>query len=434
MNYYQNGYQNDPRFAGGSARRTALLRTKIAAAQSRAKTVGIIYLLASIALAALAFLPMLTLNGTAEGNLWVLTFWKPFLYFKDFKSIDGAKISELVVALLYTLILLSVVINVLRSFKKLGWLFKKKPSRLNGYNRNVFAMEDLGKLFSGSFHIIIAFGVLIYLLTKGNGATVSMNPPYAIVAGALALVVHFVCGIAGGSIHLYVVENGMIEEEKRRGFLIVPFVRNLIQFAAVGGICWFMLKTNAIAELASVVVNLDFDAITKDIMAFVPKAAVLLVYLCWLVLLKHATGITEYDRDGRYASGAYNFRIFAFLTLLFAGAAFGIGHFVQKKTVYEYLYVALIALGAFVVEIIFRKYPDNRQEDSEDIEADEFMDTANAMVPAPAPYGMPQGYAYPPMTQAPYGYPQAPQSPYGYPQGDYGYHQNYSDPYGETEY
>lgn len=420
--YYQNGgYQGFPQpDAYGTARRTALLRHKIVKAQAKAKLVGILYLLASIAIAALACLPMLTLDGTAEGNLWVLTFWKPFLQIKSISTFTPQQWISLVVSVFYALILLTVAINLLRSFGKLKWLFKRRPSRLNGYNRNVFAMEDMGKLFSSSFYVLLAFTFLIYLLTKSSGTKLVIAPPYAIVAAGLGIVIHFLCGAVGGSIHLYVVENGMIEEERRKGSVLVPVIRNLIQLGVVGAIAWFMLQTNAIATLLHILVSRNFAAITQNPVASIYPVAHLLVFLCWLVLLKHATGIAEYDRDGAYAAGALVFRSFAFITVLVAGGAVAVQFYLTQQFVRDCLFIALIALLAFVIELILRKYPSDKVEDFEDIEVEDFIDSANAMVPQR--YGYPQA-GYPAQPFPPYGAPQTgyPQAGYGAPEYDFYY-------------
>ena len=404
--YYPQSYQSVPQTqANGLARRTALLRHKIAKAQAKAKFIGMIYFFAAFAIAALAFLPMLTLDGTGAGALWVVTFWKPFLSLKNFSALTPENYVQLAIAALYALILITVTVNALRCCGKLKWLFKRKPSRLNGYNRNVFAMEDLGKLFSWSFYVLLTVTFFIYLLTKGAGAKIVLAPPYALIAAAVGAFVHFFGGLAGGSIHLYVVYNGMIEEEKRIGTVLIPFIRNLLQFAVVGVIGWFIVQTNAIETLLYVALTRNFATVLQNPLAFAYPIAYLLIFVCWLVLVKHATGIAEYDRDGAYSPRRAVFRVFTFFILLFAAAAVAAQFYVTKQFTRDCLTIDGVALISFIIECILRKYPCEKEEDVEDVAFDNFMDVANVM-------GMPQ-YAYP---STGYGYPQA---GYGYPQSNF---------------
>ena len=104
---------------------------------------GILYLIATVFLAAMAFLPLV--YGTSVGSMWVKNFWKPFLELKNIKTSETAVILNAFVALVYALLLLTVVINVLKSLSKLGRLFKKRASRLNGFNRTVIAMEEIDR-------------------------------------------------------------------------------------------------------------------------------------------------------------------------------------------------------------------------------------------------------------------------------------------------
>ena len=389
MNFYpQNGYQPDPEI---EARKKALLRERIAYAHSRAKTIGVLYLLATIALAALTFLPMLSVGGSFNGNLWVANFWKPFTYLKNFKGMisDKAKFTEFIITVCYLLILLTSVINVVRSFAKLNWLFKKKPSRFNGYNRNVYAMEDLGKIFSGTFYVLFVFTLLIYLVKDGQAKIVTA-PPYAYIALGLWVVVHFVLGLCGGVIPLYGNDRGKLYEEKRRGSLLVPVIRNVLQIGVVGAIGFFMLKTGAFSEIFNEVIVLNFKGMLTNWGTYLSSMLMIAAFLCWLVLLKHATSTTEFDRDGCKAIGMLNFRIFSLLIALLAVGAFAVDFYFYKAYFLNFAYIAGISLVWFIVEVCLRKYPDN-PDNSEEIEVDLLMDRIDAQMTPPV---QPQYYQY----------------------------------------
>ena len=386
--YYQNGYQPDPEI---EARKKALLRERILHAHTKAKTIGILYLLATIALAALTFLPMLAVGGSFNGKLWVVNFWKPFSFLKNFKGMisDKAKFTEFIITVFYLIILLTSVINVVRSFGKLGWLFKKRPSRFNGYNRNVYAMEDLGKIFSGTFYVLFVFTALIYLI-KGGDTKLFAAPPYAYISLGLWVVVHFVLGLFGSTIPLYGNERGKLYEEKRRGSLLVPIIRNVLQIAVVGVLGFFILKTGAIPKIANEMLVLNFKGLIVNWGTWLSAMLIVVAFLCWLILLKHATSTTEFDHEGCRAIGMANFRVFSLLITLLAIGAFIVDYYFFKTYVWNFAYIAGISLVWFIVEVCLRKYPDN-PDNSEEIEVDLLMDRIDAQMTPPAP---PQYYQY----------------------------------------
>ena len=134
----------------------AYLKTRIARNRGRAQFVGIVYLLSIIVLAAAACLPLFDLGKQTSAPVGVFAFWKEFMP-ANLKAIKSwSDLLPIVNAGIYALMLLIVVINVFRALGKLGWLFKKKASKTYGFNRNVYAMEDLGDIFSGSFAVILS--------------------------------------------------------------------------------------------------------------------------------------------------------------------------------------------------------------------------------------------------------------------------------------
>ena len=384
--YYYSPNEQQPD-AAVEARKKALLRERIAHAHSKAKTVGMFYLLATIALAALAFLPMISVNGGAfNGNLWVANFWKPFAYLRNFKGMisDKVKFLDFISAVFYTLILLTAIVNVIRSFSKLNWLFKKKPSRFNGYNRNVYAMEDLGKIFSGTFYVLLVFTALIYILKDGQAKVVTA-PPYAFIAAGLWFVVHFLFGLCGGTIPLYGVDGGKLYEEKRTGKLIVPIIRNVLQIAVVGAIGFFILKTGALPKIANELLALNFKGLISNWKTMLSAALIVVAFLCWLVLLKHSTSTTEFDRDGCRAIGMSNFWVFSLLIALLAIGAFVVDYLFVKTYVWNFAYIGGIAFVWFVVELCLRKYPDN-PDNSEEIDPELLFDKIDSQVHAQPQY------------------------------------------------
>ena len=172
--------------------------------QRKAKAFGLLYLIATIALTALACLPLITFNDQTIGvKLGVMEFWTVFTQLGE--GIQGIELS-LAVAVIYGLMLFVLVINLLRSVCKLGWLFKKKASRLYGFNRNMYAMDDMGRRFSGSFAAIVSSHLLIMLLV----AEVAIQP-LAFAALGVGVFFHFACGIPAGNVSLFDTENGVVK-------------------------------------------------------------------------------------------------------------------------------------------------------------------------------------------------------------------------------
>ncbi len=345
----------------------AAFKRKIENAHARAAVVGILYFLAIIALAVLAFFPMLSIGGV---NLWVLTFWQSFTALKNLQGITFAIILDLTVAVFYALILLTVVCNFLRSVKKLGWLFKRRPSRSNGYNRNVYAMESLGKLFSGSFHTLVAFSFLIYLLSKEPA--IATQPIYLYIALGVGALVHFLGGLIGGGISLFAVEGGMLHEEKRRGCVFVPFLRNLLQIVAVAGVGLFLVRSAQVLKLANILRETEFAGVLGKWRELVAPLAFFLVFVWLLPLIKHATGIAEYDREGFEASGRNTFRAFTFLTFLTAIGGVVAEYLFAGVWCLDGVYIAIVALLSFIIEVCLRKYPDDTDR-SDEIESDSLL-------------------------------------------------------------
>jgi len=328
------------------------MRKRVRKAQGKAKWMGFFYFLGTLALLALACLGMFSYEnkGTTE-YLWILTFWKPFLDIT--KGFTLEVIKPMIKPLIYTLMLLVLLINFFRCFGKFGWLYKKKASRTYGFNRNAFAMEDLGRIFSGSFFAVIFFSCLLYL--TGYSFTLM-----AYIAVGVGFLFHFWCGIVGGNVSLFTARGG-VEEEKRRYGRFSVFLRNLFQIAAVAGIAWFFLEMNTLkAFVGDLFKSGDFAGIANDWKALAVAAIELVMVICWLVLVKHTTASTEFDRDGSETSGMHNFRIFTFFIFLLSAGLVVFEYFVLSVGFgdnLETVYIAAIALVSFILECCLRHFP-----------------------------------------------------------------------------
>ena len=302
------------------------------------------YLLGTIALAVLAFLPAVQVNGA---ELSVTNFYKPitavFSGEMDFLN--------LFVALFYTCIILTAVINVFKAFAKLGRLFKK-TARYVRLNRNLDAMEDLARIYSGSFGAIVNFTFLICVFSNFEKIVL-----LGYITLAVGLFFHFLCGCCGGKISTF-TSKASIEENQRKCGLFVYFIRNLLQLVALALIYVFFMETSIVYASLVQIFDGNIAALTGDIFVLIVFALQVLLVLWLLVLAKHATAATEYNIWGSEGPGMLNFRVFSFFSFI---TALGIGVvvllFLKDSALdwkYNYLYIAAICLVMFILDCLLK--------------------------------------------------------------------------------
>ncbi len=327
------------------------LKKKVKSNRSRTKFVGLILLLATIALpVAVAILPMLT--GAAV-SLKIVDFWKAFKSV-SFKTNEG--LTEFVVATLYGLMLLGLILNVFRSLGKLKDLHKKKGTKTDGFNHSGYAMNAMAKIFSGSFLVTLVTYFLINLLCKDA----KVEGYWLVIVLGAGILVHLFAGVVGGKISYFDFEGDQLVEQKREVGRFAPFFRNFLQLAAVFGIMFFLLRANAKSALISQFVSRDVaDLFKGDIKTLIVALLQAAAVLCVFVLAKHATGISEYSIDGAHGAGMKTYRVFSFFLFLLAGATVACKYFLLKETKLDVnvIIVAAIALVMFVVELLMRKMP-----------------------------------------------------------------------------
>ncbi len=361
------------------SKQNAYLRKRIARTRAKAGFVGILYLIATILLAGMAaLLPVIVPTvGDNTVNLGALEFWKVFQA-PDTTSVSG--ILTLAIAALYGLMLLGIVINVFRAFAQLNWLFKKKVSKTYGFNRNVYAMQELGYRFAGNFASILSFNFLIWVVA--SDATLA---PVTLVAGleslyniylilAVALVFHFFLGLTGGKISLFYEEGVGVVEQKRIVGRFAPFVRNLLQIVAVGAIMYFFIEVNSVHSFIQMCLPIANEAgeaeievlkMVQDgkIMDLIPYVLEVLTIIWIFVLVKHATSITEYRPEGTDAYGMKNYGLFSFFTVLTMGGCLALnvlnaGAFdINDPWTLNVVIIVAVALVMVIVEIAMHNAP-----------------------------------------------------------------------------
>ncbi len=350
------------KYKSAPTKQGAYIRRRVAKNRHRAEFVGVIYLFATIALAALACLPMLDSAYAPVGIQNIMTLFSGTIVLET--TMDVIK---LVNAALYVLMLLGLFINIIRSLANLSHLFKKKVSRVYGLNANLDAMESMGVLFSGSFASVINFHFLIYILADKPNLTSNL-----VIAAVLGLAVHFLCGFWSTKLSVFEKDAQVgIIEHKRAFSRALPIFRNVLQFVAVCAMLYYFVFGSTLSNYVNLLFATDgVNKIVENYMTCLPFVLQLLAAIWLMVLVKHATGVSEYDFRGPEAEGQHNHRIFSFLTLLTAGAIFACRYMLGEASFAQvgeaivvtsersfdmyFLVIAGVAFVSFLLDCIFK--------------------------------------------------------------------------------
>ena len=364
------------------------VKKRINAIHSRAKFVGVFYLFGILALAAVLVMATLVDNtclGTAVFPAFALpvtTFYQPFVtLFSNLESLTVDILIDVAVATLYGILLLVLLCNILGSLSKLNWLFKRRASYINGFNRNMYAMDAIAKKFSSTFAAGVILYLQIYLLTKGA----ALNT-FAYAFLAVGGFFHIFGGLIGGTVTLF-TKGETTQEEPREFGVFVFFIRNLLQIAAVGGIIYFLVPqsmiVSALLDVAkNVILAQNFEWFTTNLMSLIPAMAELVAWLCILVLIKHALAPTEYNRDGMDGAGMQNFAVFTFFTAVCLAAIvvlpmFAITPALTQEAITAFILAASIAFVAFLLDLIVRP---RYHEDSDDTDMEAYLTGDNQTI------------------------------------------------------
>ncbi len=335
------------------------MKKRIAATRRRAKFVGTLYLLGTIIMAAIACLPLLVHQLAPVGAIATTTpFYSTLLTF-DLSTTES--MIKFVNSALYAVLLLAVVINALKALSRIGWLMKKSGNQTYGFNRNVYAMDDLSRYFSGSVAAIINTYLLIGVLC-GEFAINTMM----LIAIAVGVVLHLLCGFWGAKVAYYDYDGESIYEEKRIIGRFAPLFRNVLQIATVAVIVYFFNFASVNASIVTLLGENGINTLLGDINGLLVFAAQMVIILSALVLVKHATGTSEYGMEGAYGSGMKNFRVFSFFVFLGAAAVVAVKYVLLKEALdMNMAIVAGVNLVMFIIEIIMRKYPRHPEDRAE---------------------------------------------------------------------
>lgn len=330
----------------------AAMRKKVKKAHKKNRFVGLLYLIGTLALIVLAFLPCLKIKFADGGvDLSILSFYKALLL-----AFEG-NIAALLVFLLYLVMIVILLAEFFRIFSQFRRVMKKNDRNVNACNRNLSAMEKMGDMFSFVFTTVVIINFLIYVITPTIGdLRVERDQPLFNLLGyvflAVGMLIHFVAGAVGGTSTLFIVGVG-VEERKRTDSILVFVLRNLIQVVATAAIVYFVTPVLTLHHFFA-----DFSI--ANLIAFILQV-VAVVFI--VILIKNSMSTIEYNLMGMDAFGIQRTAVFALLTGLVCVGAF----ILDKNTavepaemIFNYLFAAIAGVVCFVLNMII--FPREKKE------------------------------------------------------------------------
>ena len=357
-----------------------LVKKRIKKVQRKAKWTGILYLIGTIVLAAFGLMFNMIDNSAVAGESGSMPIMNVINGFSAL-SADG-KLAQLttshfvfleVVALaIYLVMALVLVVNVFRAFGKLGWLFKRRASYANGFNRNAYAMDDISKRFSSSLFWLIAGNLLLFLLPYPSDVNqvadkaVSSMGLIALIAG-LAMRVLF--GLSEGKVTLFTTGD-KVEEEAREFGMGAFFLRSLVQIVIGFAVVYLLAPLTNFGGngvLGKLIAETPDTAAALELTSLVPFAVEAIVWLFVLALIKRITSATEFNRDGMEAAGIKKFRVLSIFTALFVVVfavlpMIGFGAAEAGLNTGLLIVAAVAIVGAIIDGAVKPSYHDNKDD------------------------------------------------------------------------
>ena len=367
-------------------------KERVRSVQGKAKFVGVAYLCGTVALAA-AVMIVCVLTGTClsteNGFLPIVAFFKEItgLFSNGIGAVfaSAESILKLLILLIYAGLALTAVICVFCALFKLDWLFKRRASKLYGFNRNMYAMDDISKCYSVTLGAIVVCNLLICLLSLEvvDGVMTQQISLFGGLLLGVGILLHFFLGLLEGKVSLFTTGE-KIEEEKREFGLSVYFWRNLVQLVAVVAVLWFFVpqsqcRTTLVEMLTEVAENKNFGWVMKNLIDLIPFAVEILAWIFVIAMIKHTLNSTEFRRESESGTNMKNFAACSFFAFLCVAALivlpyFGIG-LADGETAtlnVSLIIVAAICFAVFLFDCICRprKKKVVQEPASEEIELD----------------------------------------------------------------
>ena len=319
----------------------SLIIKKIRRVHRWAKFTGIVYLLATIAIAAVALalptmemvFPLKNADGSVREEVFNLSITGVFTAF-EIGTFNTASALKLMSAVFYLLMIGSVVISALRCLFKLGGLFRMKLTWAvseETFNDNVEAMEKMGRCFSGAFSFAVTMLTLVYLVCGAQYVTIQMG---VYVLLAVCIVFYFIGAcLSRMASRFYPHESEKdwpfwprVQKDKSSSW--VAFVRNLMRIVLVFGLLGIYTQISNVHDfIMAFLTAADMDAFFANSDALITFGINVFTLVFLISQVHMATSQKEYymaafvyssERlDGWKYSGIKPFLIVSIFSLIF---------------------------------------------------------------------------------------------------------------------
>lgn len=351
---------------------TLAIRKRIKKMHSKAKFAGSLYIFGTFLLAVLTVLSLFLAAlpvASVGGAVWS---WAEFI--KPFKDLENKEMYvSLIVSVLFAILALITLFSFIaclfgRTRKELA---KKYTKVTNACNLNMGAMKKLGKRYSRSFAAIVSIWFIIAVLTGDFKLGL-----LGYITLAVGFLIHFWAGIVEGTTSVFDVSGTAPVELKREFNMFLYFLRNLLQVVGTVAVLFIFTKVTTLGgDLANILTGKFSFGNTFGLVALALQAVILVFAL---VLIKHTTNTTEFNRIGVRGPGMKNYVVFSVLTAIVAATTFVVLHFLAKNTAavavlsFElsvglwYLAIAAVMVLMVILENIFKsKTPEQKEAKAE---------------------------------------------------------------------
>ena len=348
-----------------------LTKKRIKAVQNRAKWAGFFYLLGTIALAAAGLVfPLIDNTILAGGEMPILAAINVVSNLGT-ATLDGITLINLGIVAVYLVASLILVVNAFRSLGKLGWLHKRRASYTNGFNRNMYAMDDMSKFFSKSFaalinsHIVIMVGSTL----AGVEAKVSIMGLLVLAAG---LLIRLFVGLLEAKVTLFTTGD-RVEEEKREYGVGVFVLRSLLQVVATAGIVYLFVTNSGFGGNGVLYAIVTDPATIASNPGLIPFVVECVAWLFVFGLVSRVVSAAEFNRLGMDAPGLKTYRVVTFFVFVLTAALAVLGGMNVNLFI-----VAGVALLGFILDCCIRPHYSDNDTDYE-FTSDEYFHISDEM-------------------------------------------------------
>ena len=277
-------------------------------------------------------------NGEVQAGIWIMSFIKAF---------SGGIGAPLIIAVLYVVMILMTFVNFVRCTLKLFRINKKNPTRKRGYNRSGRAARITSRAYSGSFFATMAFSVLAILFGDGQFTLF-----FYIMFGVGALF-HFMGNFIICKLSYFLESDDRFFPIERKRLLGrgLPLFRNFLQFVAIGGLVVMVDKLGLVPNLFNLISGKAGSDLFVD--TLLPIVLVLITFFT-VIMLRHATNVTEYNEFGSYGKGMKTVRVCSVFNLILGIAAIVVCYVLAKDAEINGIYAIAIAAISLVLYILER--------------------------------------------------------------------------------